>query len=362
MRFAGIRLATLLALCLLGSAGRLAAQGNPIDDVIKLAIDAWNDLKYPTADSIARRVLTMSSASPAQRLRAQMVMIAAAYPEEKADQKRTVALATLKQVLRVNYEAKMPPELSWAGLDSLVEEARKSTFGMQLTGESSQTAVGVDGSAKLHVKSNKPGLFRLIITSKANNSAVVVDSIRGIAEGEITFKTMRDEKPVFTTGDYNVMVTAFEPGARGDTVTAQYGLKVVAPAITLAGLPTKMDSSKLLKERTGKFGAKAILPALMVGGAAYFASSQLHGDGGLAAGETSSKGPDAAGAGVAGGLALVTMIAGFADHGRLIPQNVAANKAAGEAFQKSIADATAENRRRVTEHRTVLTFDFGGRP
>ena len=35
----------------------------------------------------------------------------------------------------------------------------------------------------------------------------------------------------------------------------------------------------------GKFGAqKAILPALLVGGAAFFASSQLHGDGGLAAG------------------------------------------------------------------------------
>jgi hypothetical protein len=38
---------------------------------------------------------------------------------------------------------------------------------------------------------------------------------------------------------------------------------------------------------------------------------------------------------------------------------VAANKAFGEAFAKSITDAQAENRRRVAEHRTIVRIEGG---
>jgi hypothetical protein len=346
----------LIAVALLIAPAFAHAQMNPIDDVLKLAFDAFNDFKYITADTTARKVLTMQSASPAQRARAQMIIAASAFPEEAAAQKRVVALAMLKQLLRTNYEARLPQELTWVGLDSLMEEARRTTFGVQVTGEAIQTAVGIDGAAKLHFKANKPGLFRMIITARTGNSVAVVDSLTGVAEGEISFKTMRDERPVFSTGDYNVMITAYEPGARGDTVTTQYTLKVDAPALAFVDVPAKMDSSKLLKERSGKYGAKAILPAIMVGGATFALSSVLHGEGALATGPADTKG-----VGVAGGLALVTILAGFADNGRLIPANIAANQAAGQAFEKSVADAQAENRRRITEHRTVLTFDMGAR-
>jgi hypothetical protein len=356
MRFAAHRLAVLLAFLALTAASTARAQSNPIDDVIKLAIDAFNDFKYPTADTIARRVLAMQSATPAQRARAQMVMAAAAYPEEAGAQKRTVALATLKNLLKTNYDAKIPQELTWAGLDSLMEEARRTTFGMQVSGEATQTTVGFDGAAKVHFKANKPGLFRMIITAKTGNAVAVVDSISGTAEGDISFKTMRDEKPIFSTGDYAVMITAFEPGGRGDTVTTVYNLKVDAPELTFSTVSSKMDSTKLLKERTGKFGAKSILPALLVAGAGFVFSSMLHAD------FTPAKGAsDGKGIGIAGGMFVATLLAGYADHGQIIAANVQANKAAVEAFQKSVADATTENRRRVTEYKTVLTFDLGGR-
>ena len=60
---------------------------------------------------------------------------------------------------------------------------------------------------------------------------------------------------------------------------------------------------------------------------------------------------------VGGAIAVGTILAGFADRGRPLPANVAANKAYGEAFQKSIADGQAENRRRVAEHRTTVRID-----
>jgi hypothetical protein len=354
MRNAASRLATLVALCTVALTGTARAQSNPIDDVIKLAIDAFNDFKYPTADTIARRVLAMQSATPAQRTRANLVIAAAAYPEEASAQRRSIALATLKQVLRTNYDAKLPPELTWAGLDSLFDEAKRTTFALQVTAEPTQTAIGVDGTAKIHVKSNKRGLFRVIIASKGGSGVAVVDSLMSVAEGDITFRAMRDERPIFVSGDYTMTVTAFEPGARGDTVTVQYTVKADAPPIVAVPIPSAMDSSKLLRVRSGKYGAKAILPALLVGGAAFAFGSQLRGEGNISTDVPAGS----QGTMIGGALALTTIIAGFMDRGRPIPANIAANKAAGEAFQKSITDAQAENRRRIVEFKTVLTFDL----
>ena len=72
-------------------------------------------------------------------------------------------------------------------------------------------------------------------------------------------------------------------------------------------------------------------------------------------------GSDSKGAAVGGVLALSTILAGFADRGRPIPANIAANKAYGEAFKKSIVDAHAENRRRIAEYRTTLHIDLEAR-
>jgi hypothetical protein len=354
MRFSR-RFAISLVAVTLAVPGVARAQSNPIDDLIKLSTDAFNDLNYKKADSVARSVLLISAATPAQRARAQMVIAASAYPDDPSAQKRAAALATLKQLVKVNYGIKLPQELTWPGLDSLLDEAKRTTFALQVTAETQQTAVGVDGTAKIHLKSNKTGLFRLVIAAKSGNDVAVVDSLMSVSEGDITFKTMRDEKPIFSSGDYSVTVTGFEPGGRGDTVTVQYALKVDAPPIVPVTLPTKMDSSKLLKTRSGKSGAKSIFPALLVGGATFALSSVLRGEGNIA---TQGPAADSKGVAVGGGMALFTIVAGFMDHGRAIPANIAANKAAGEAFQKSIADAQAENRRRITEYKTVLTFDL----
>jgi hypothetical protein len=354
MRSAARSFVLSLIAALLAAPSAARAQTNPIDDLLKLSVDAFNDLKYTKADSIARSVLNISAASPAQRTRAQMVMAASAYPDDPSAQRRPAALLMLKQLVKVNYSLKLPQELTWAGLDSVLDEAKRTTFSLQVTAEPKQTVAGFNGTAKLHVKSNKTGLFRLIIAPKTGSGVAVVDSLVSVPEGDITFRAMRDEKPIFTTGDYTITITAFEPGGRGDTVTVQYTLKAEAPPVTSVPVPASMDSSKLLKTRTGRSGAKAIFPALLVGGAAYALGSTLRGEGDIA---TEVK-PATTSTAVAGFLSVSTIIAGFRDKGRPIPANIAANKAAGEAFQKSIADAQAENRRRIVEYKTMLTFEL----
>jgi hypothetical protein len=347
------RIALLLVAVTLAAPGVVRAQATPIDDLIRLSTDAFNDLNYKKADSVARSVLQLSAATSAQRARAQMVIAASAYPDDPAAQKRGAALATLKQLVKANFSLKLPPELTWAGLDSLLDEAKRTTFALQVSAEKRQTAVGVDGTAKIHVKSNRTGLFRLVIAAKPSNDVAVVDSLVSVREGDITFKVMRDDAPIFTSGDYSITLTGVESGGRGDTVTVQYSLKADAPPIEFITATTKMDSTKLLKTRSGRSGARSIIPALLVGGTAMGLSS-LHPAGNL----TSKAVADSKGTAVGGVLMLSTIIAGFADHGRPIPANITANKAAGEVFQKSLADVLAENRRRITEHKTVLTFDM----
>ena len=94
----------LLPLALLLVAAPVRAQvqqaGSPIDDLIKRAQDAFNDLQYTRADSLARQVLAIGSRITfTQRTHALMVIAAAAYPEEASSQRRAVALSTLKQIV-----------------------------------------------------------------------------------------------------------------------------------------------------------------------------------------------------------------------------------------------------------------------
>lgn len=344
--------AVFAALALFALPAALHAQVSPIDDLIKTAVDAFNDLQYARADSIARSVLSITTISAAQRTRAQLVIVAAAFPEEAGAQKREVALSMLKLMVRSNLTLRIPQELTWAGLDALVEEAKRLTFVLDVTAESPQTAVGPEGTAKISLRSNKAGVFRVVIAPAAGGAAVVLDSVGPVAAGEITFRTMRNERPIFSTGTYNVTVIGVDP-VNKDSVTVQRTMRVDAPALTFLTVPTKMDSTKLLPERAGRMGNKAIFPAIVVGGAAFVFSSVLRGEGDIA---TKVSG-DAKGIAIGGALAASAIFAGFRDRGRLIPANIAANRATGEAFQRSIVDAQAENRRRIAEYKTVLTLE-----
>src|SRR4051812_35863014 len=101
----GATLARVVPLALALAATPLGAQvqqqaTSPIDDLLKRAGDAFNDLLYARADSLARQVLAIGPRiTTPQRTRALLVIAAASYPEEVSAQKRTVALSTLKQIV-----------------------------------------------------------------------------------------------------------------------------------------------------------------------------------------------------------------------------------------------------------------------
>lgn len=351
-RFAASLRALPLALALV--AAPLCAQvqqSSVIDDLLKRALDAYNDLNFGRADTLANQVLQSTArVSPAQRTRAMVIIAAAAYPDDPPAQRRNVALTTLRSLVRTNLDVDIPTELRWAGLDSLVEEAKRTAFGIAVSADTVQMLVGPQGSAKISVRSNRSGRYAMRITQ--GGATIAVDTAMVGVTGELRFAGMRDEKPIFTTGDYAITVTGIDASGR-DTAVITRTMRVEADPLQFVAVPTRLDSTKLLPVRSKKFGAKAIFPAIIAGGGAFALASVLRGDGAIA---TSVPG-DSKGVAVGGAIAVSTILAGFADRGRPLPGNVAANKAYGEAFKKSIVDATAENRRRVAEHRTMVRIE-----
>lgn len=341
----------------LAAAPLVAQQGSVIDDLLKRANDAYNDLNWQRADGFAQQVLmSTGTVTSAQRTRALVIIAAAAYPDDPPAQRRAVALTTLRSLVRMNLDVAIPNELNWPGLDSLVAEAKRTTFGIAVSGDSLQTLVGPQGVGRLAVRSSRPGKFSLTIMQPGGAGLVVVDSAPSALTGEFRFNAMRGDRPIFTTGDYTVIVTGIDANGR-DTVTVRHTARIEVPALDFVTVPAKMDSSKLLRIRTPRFGAKSIFPAILVGGGAYALASVLRAQGGIMDSVTA----DPKGVAVGGAIAFSTILAGFADRGRPLPANVAANNAFGEAFQKSIVDAQAENRRRIAEHRTIVRFALEAR-
>jgi len=348
---ASVRALPLALMLVAAPVGAQVQQSSVVDDLLKRAQDAYNDLNFGRADTLANQVLANSGRiSAAQRTRAMVIVAAAAYPDDPPAQRRSVALAMLRSLVRMNLDVEVPTEFRWAGLDSLVEEAKRTSFGIAVTADSLQTLVGPQGAGRFAVRSNRSGRYALRISQ--GSATVAVDTATVGVTGELRFNGMQNEKPVFTTGDYQVTITGIDASGR-DTVSVTRSMRVEAPALEFLTAQTKLDSTKLLPVRSPKFGAKAIFPAIIVGGGAFALASVLRGEGKIA---TDVPG-DSKGIAVGGAIAVSTILAGFVDRGRPLPANVAANKAYGEAFNKTIADTQAENRRRIVEHRTTVRIE-----
>jgi hypothetical protein len=352
--FRALPLALVLAAA---PAGAQVQQSSVVEDLLKRAQDAYNDLNFLRADTLAQQVLASTGrVSQPQRVRAMVLIAASAYPDDPSAQRRARALQYLREVIRINLDVAVPAELRWVGFDSVVDEAKRTSFGMAVSSDSVQALVGPQAIGRVTVRANRTGRYRMSIYQGPTPTGVAVatDSTLPGATGELRFPAMRNERPVFTTGEYTIVITGVDASGR-DTLTQRLPMRVDAAALEFAQIPTAMDSTKLLPVRSPRYGLKAIVPAIIAGGGAFALSSVLRGEGNIG----TEIAADSKGVAIAGGIAGITILAGVMDRGRPLPANVAANKAFGEAFAKSITDAQAENRRRVAEYRTTVRIEGG---
>jgi hypothetical protein len=127
MRLGLISLALAGALALAPAAHAQTQAGSPVNDALAKAKNALNDLRYREADSLARAALAFGNLlNRDEQLSAVQIRVAALYPEDVVDQKLDTAMVLIRQMISLGTRA-MPRDITWAGLDSLVARAVRSS-------------------------------------------------------------------------------------------------------------------------------------------------------------------------------------------------------------------------------------------
>jgi hypothetical protein len=326
------------------------------DLLLKQAQTALDAFDRPNAERFARQILEqMTTSTLAQKQKARVILANVYYPEEApTERKRAEALAVLKAAVRDNFELTIDRTLTWSGIDSILVEAKATTFGLAVGMNPQQEAVGPEGVFEISARASRASRFTVSIAGQ-QRSMTVADSSGG-TEATLKIPAMRDQRPLFETGTYDVTITAIDK-ATGDTVTSRMTANVTAPALTFITVPVAMDSTKFLAERTKRYGWKGIIVGGLVAGSIYGFSNTLFADTTL----KSKVGPDAKGTGIAALAGITVIAASFLDKGRPVPSAMARNQRMRDDFATSIRAAQAENASRIANYKTTFAITSGGR-
>lgn len=326
------------------------------DILLKQAQTALDAFDRPNAEKYARQILEqMATATRAQKQRARVILANVYYPEEApAERKRAQALAVLRDAVRDNFDVTIDRTQTWAGIDSILVEAKATTFGLAVTPPTAQMEIiGPAGRGEFKARTSRPAIFTLSIVGANGAKAVSIADSSNAKEATLRFAAMANDRPLFTSGDYEIVITA-KDAVTGDTLSARYPATIVAPALTFTTVPTTLDSSRFVREHTSRYGWRGILVGGLVAGSIYNLAS-LHGDTTL----TNRTSADSKGAGIAAVAGISVIAASFLDHGRKIPSAIAANQKVRDDFASSIQKATAENANRIATYRTLITVTTG---
>lgn len=329
------------------------AQSSPIVDLLLRARVALNDLHYADADSLATAVLSSfgDRLTREQRVEALSVSAAALYPDPAGGgaQRPDSALVYLARIVRADPgSARLRSDLSWPGLDSLFGVARQRTFAGGARPQTENALVGPTGDATIEVFTTRGARFRLSLTPTSGGAAFVSDSSGPSDRTTLRLRGFRGDRRALTNGEYVLQVTATDT-ATGDTVVLRYPATVTASPLDFVPVPLALDSMRLRPEMAPPARMRGVASGLLLGGAAA-AAATYKGPSPLSSGSADSRGYAIGAAMLAGAI-----LGGIIDKGHPLPENAAANLRLRAAFNESVAQAQAENRRRLDASRITVT-------
>jgi hypothetical protein len=343
---------TLVAVLTLAPPAR--AQDSPVADLLVRARVALNGLRYAEADSLAAAVLATfgDRLNRQQRIEALSVCAASLYPDPTGGGARRPdsALAYLRRIVRVDPSTfRVPPDLSWPGLDSLYGVARRTTFAAYAEPQERNIISGPNGLASVDVHATRPARFRLALAPATGGAPVLADSAGPAVGVALRLRAMRNGRPLLSSGSYTLTIVALD-SATGDSTVMRYGVTVDAPPLDLEPIPGALDPSQLRPEMAPPARGRGVLAGLLAGGAAVFAAS-LKGPGPLAGARTDSRSYV-----VGAALALGAVVGGFLDRGHPLPANVAANRRLRAQLAESQRAARTANLRRLGAYYVTITI------
>lgn len=330
---------------------------SPTDDLIDRVRASVDDLRYEDAIRRANEVFAFArTMRPDQLIRLRSVLAAAFYPDEREAQQPDSALNQLVEIVRMQPDAMLPVEVRWSGLDSLLEVARARTFAVQLRPAAEQELVGTEGRGFVDVVASRPARYKLRIRALPSGTAVLQDStVTPEATGRLGFRAHNGRVALLAAGQYEVLLTAID-ATTGDTVELRRVAEATGVAPTLVATPV-FDTTLLKTDMAKPPRVKMVMTSLFFAGATLAIASVARAEEPIASAYSTD------GRATFVSLAMIgAAVAGFwLDKGVVSVENLQSNMAARAAHRKALADAEAENKKRIAEYRVTMKFQPAGR-
>jgi hypothetical protein len=327
-----------------------APEASPLDDLIARVRADVNDLKYPEAIARGREVFAFArTARPAQLIALRHAMAAAFYPEEREAQNADSALAHLRASVRLQPDVQLAAELKWAGLDSLLEVARRTTFAVALRPNTADTLVGPDGRGTISFIASRPARYKLRIRALPNGASMAQDSVMTpTASGRLTYRAHDGRAAMLGAGQYEILVTAYD-SASTDSLVIRHDAEATATNIALVPRPM-LDTTKLQQEFAKPKRVGLVLTSLLYATSTFMIASAARAE------EPILSGFGTDGRSTFVGIAILGAgVGGFwLDKGSVNAEALKANLDLRIAHRTAVQAAEAENRRRIAEYRVTV--------
>lgn len=284
------------------------------------------------------------------QLETYLILTAAANfpPDADSLQNREFALSALESLVRLKPDARIPVELSWDGLDALLNYAASRVFSVAVRPVSDYDLSGPEAKGYVTVVASRPTDFRLITLANGTEVIYEQDSVRTGMLAQLSFRIHDGARRLLPPGEVEFRVVARDVST-GDSTEVRFGALVTGDSPPPQALPV-LDSALLLPVREPPRRASSvrtgIFYALVTGAIATAARAQEP--------LRSSFAIDARAFGVSAAMIGVAIAAAVRDTGRPLPQNVIVNDRIRSDHAAAVAAAVAENQRRSLQYRAII--------
>ena len=324
---------------------------SPVSDMIERAKDDLNNLRYREARNGIREVLELGKLRRGQEVAALEVASAAFYPEEQSARIPDSANVYLRRLARLRPIEPLPSDLAFPALDSQLVVARRAVFGAGIRPPLEITLTGPESRPAIDVAATRAARWQLYMVSRQGGAAVLLDTLGVSTSGKLSLRAHNGKDPIIPPGSYELRVLSIS-SADPDTIVLRVDAVAAGSVPTLSDLPTPLDRTKFLPERSKKARTAGIVGALAGGGVTWALANSLRPSGAL-----KDDAADGRGTGVAIGISLGALVAGMLDRGRPLPANIKANAELRSDYIRRVGDATETNRKRVAEYKLAITIN-----
>ena len=352
-------LATLLIAAALGGAfgGARATEAqsppNAAADADPLA-PMREDLRAKRYADVLRRGNDLLGSSrrftPAEQIQLWQLMAAAYYPPDPRAQQPDSARLPLAALARLSPDARLAPEFSWPGLDSLFDIERGADFRLTVHALEAREA-SLAEPAYVAASATRPARFRLVTRSSATGVEVVHDTAGPSRSATLRLRVHDGVHPTLANGEHDLRVIAID-ASTGDTTVVKRRLRA------RANTSGRIDPLPPFIPPTTVRGGSLRRSTAIVGGALFAGATVAMASGARAPAPIGSAFSNDSRALVVGGAMLgAAVVSLFLDRGRERPVTERDIARAREEYDRRLAQQLDEARARAARYRVTLTME-----